>query len=540
MSNLAPHVNRANPTVNTFEPSNLPFPSSDHEDLNDLWAKVFAHIEKNSSNHGQPWRNWGKAIKAISFGPESSDSADSGLPWKAKLGTPTVFAGEYLRQYYLKIIQSAFELISGKRVSVEISVLEGSFDTSALDNGSSQHSVPTEQLVEQRNSISAFHDSEPTFNPSSNVGPSTASGPRFESEHVLRPLLDNRYSFESFIVGPSNQFAHASAYAVAENCTKKNSLKIYNPLFLFSPPGLGKTHLLHAIGNHITAHNPDIRVLYISAEHFVNELIESIMAPSNSVSSKDKETQRMPQFRSKYRDYYDVILFDDIQFIGGKNRSQEEFFHTFNALHSSRRQIVMTCDRPPREIKDLEERLRTRIEWGLIADIAPPDIETRIAILKNKAERDDIYLPDEVATFVASYIKSNVRELEGVLIKLQAHASLTGVELSLDLAKQQLKQFVPQEGHQFTAESIQDEVAKHFQIKVSELKNNSKQRMVARPRQIAMFLIRKYTSMGFKEIGSLFGGRDHSTIMHACKEVERLIENDSQVKLAVEAIQAAL
>jgi chromosomal replication initiator protein len=325
------------------------------------------------------------------------------------------------------------------------------------------------------------------------------------------------------VVGASNQFAHASAIAVAEQPARQ-----YNPLFLYSPPGLGKTHLLHAIGNHLIAHNPNARVAYLSAEKFVNEMIESL------------QHRRMPQFRSKYRDSYDMILIDDIQFIAKKNSSEEEFFHTFNALHSSKRQIIVTSDRAPKEIEGLEERIRTRFEWGLVADISPPEIETRIAILKTKAERDDIYLPDDVATFLATHIKSNVRELEGVLIRLQAQASLTGAEISLEMAKHELRNMVPEDGSNFTIESIQNAVAKHYRLRVQDLKSTTRIRTIALPRQIAMFLIRKYTGIGFKEIGHYFGGKDHTTILHACTKIESNLETDPLIREAVESIQNLL
>jgi len=334
---------------------------------------------------------------------------------------------------------------------------------------------------------------------------------------------DPRYVFEGFVVGASNQFAHATAVAVSEQPGRQ-----YNPLFLYSPPGLGKTHLLHAIGNRIIAHHPAARVAYLSAEKFVNELIDSL------------QHRRMPQFRAKYRDSFDAILIDDIQFIAGKNTSEEEFFHTFNALHSLKRQIVVSSDRPPKEIEGLEERVRTRFEWGLIADISPPEIETRIAILKAKAERDDIYLPDDVATFLASYIKSNVRELEGVLIRLQAQASLSGAEISLEMAKRDLKGIVPEESSHYTIESVQNAVAKHYRIRVQDLKSTSRIRTVSLPRQIAMFLIRKYTGIGFKEIGQVFGGKDHTTILHACDKIGSALENEGEIREAVEAIQNLL
>jgi chromosomal replication initiator protein len=260
----------------------------------------------------------------------------------------------------------------------------------------------------------------------------------------------------------------------------------------------------------------------------VNELIELI------------RKNAMTQFRNKYRESFDILLIDDIQFIAGKEKTEEEFFHTFNAFHSSRRQIVVTSDRPPKEIEGLEERVRTRFEWGLVVDIQPPEIETRIAILKAKAERDDIYLPDEVATFIATHVKSNVRELEGLLIRLQAQASLSGAEISLEMAKQELKASLPEEGSLITVETIQNVVARHFQIRVQDLKSTARTKTVALPRQIAMFLVRKYTGLGLKDIGQFFGGKDHSTILHACNKIETGSELDPEIRTAVENIQNLL
>jgi chromosomal replication initiator protein len=269
-------------------------------------------------------------------------------------------------------------------------------------------------------------------------------------------------------------------------------------------------------------------VAYLSAERFVNELVDAI------------QTHKMPQFRSKYRESFDILLIDDIQFIAKKAASEEEFFHTFNEFHQSQRQIVVTSDRPPKEISGLEERIRTRFEQGLIADISPPEIETRLAILRAKAERDDIYLPEDVSTFLASYIRSNVRELEGILIRLQAQASLTGAEISLDMAKQELKLAVPEEGAGFTVDSIQNAVMKHFRVKPSEFKSTSRAARVVLPRQIAMYLIRKYTTLGLKEIAQYFGGMDHSTILHACSKIEKKLETDVELREAVEAVQNLL
>ena len=425
---------------------------------------------------------------------------DQGL--KVKMAAPNDFSAQWVRDHYQKSIEAALAQVSGVSCELELVVKESR----------KEFRQDPFELTEPQSSPSPVQSAPVT------VGIVAHPGSRSSHDQP-----DPRYFFENFVVGASNQFAHASAFAVAEQPARQ-----YNPLFLYSPPGLGKTHLLHAIGNHLVAVNPHARVAYLSAERFVNELIESL------------QHRRMPQFRAKYRDSYDMILIDDIQFIAGKNTSEEEFFHTFNALHSSKRQIVVTSDRPPKEIEGLEERVRTRFEWGLVADISPPEIETRIAILKSKAERDDIYLPDEVATFLASYIKSNVRELEGVLIRLQAQASLTGAEISLEMAKHELKTAVPTEGSNYTIESIQNAVARHFHLKIQDLKSTARTRSVSLPRQIAMYLIRKYTGLGFKEIGLYFGGKDHTTILHACGKIEGGLDGDSDIREAVEAIQNLL
>ncbi len=425
---------------------------------------------------------------------------------KINLAAPNDFSAQWVREHYYKIIISGLSQIIGHPCELTLTVKE---DTNELKLNFFEPQVQSPPVLASSSVSPAMIRGSST---------KTLSAGRSGSDYP-----DSRYTFDSFVVGASNQFAHATAVAVAEQPARQ-----YNPLFLYSPPGLGKTHLLHAIGNRLIAHNPDARVAYLSAEKFVNELIDSL------------QHRRMPQFRSKYRDSFDMILIDDIQFIAGKNTSEEEFFHTFNALHSSKRQIVVSSDRPPKEIEGLEERVRTRFEWGLVADISPPEIETRIAILKSKAERDDIYLPDDVATFLASYVKSNVRELEGVLIRLQAQSSLTGAEISLEMAKHELKTLVPEEGSCFTIESIQSAVAKHYRLKVQELKSVTRVRTVALPRQIAMYLIRKYTGIGFKEIGLYFGGKDHTTILHACQKIEAGLEGDQEIREAVETIQNLL
>ena len=335
--------------------------------------------------------------------------------------------------------------------------------------------------------------------------------------------VNQRYTFDTFVVGPSNQLAHAAAHAVAEIPAAK-----YNPLFIYGGVGLGKTHLLGAIGNEILRREPTFKVAYLSSERFMNEYIKML------------RSNRIDEFRAKYRQHCDVLLMDDIQFIAGKNRTQEEFFHTFNSMYDSNRQIVVTSDQYPHEIPELEERLRTRFQWGLIADIQTPEMETRVAILQKKAHVEHIELPDEVAHFLATNIKSNVRELEGSLIRLAAVASLKQMEITVEFARESLKQFMSQSSPNLTIESIQREVSAHFNIKVSELRGPKRHKAVARPRQIAMYLSRKLTSSSFPEIGSRFGGKDHSTVISACKKVEELLEKDLQVRTAVETLERQL
>jgi chromosomal replication initiator protein len=330
--------------------------------------------------------------------------------------------------------------------------------------------------------------------------------------------LEKKYTFSNFVVGPSNQFAHASAKAVAEAPGKA-----YNPLFIYSGVGLGKTHLLHAIGHHIQSKSPRTKVAYLSSEQFTNELI-------NRMSH-----QRMEEFRQKYRNM-DMLLIDDIQFIAGKERTQEEFFHTFNALYEAQKQIVLTSDRQPKEIPDIEERLRSRFESGLIADIQPPDLETRIAILKKKAEFWGIRLPDDVAAFLASMMKNNIRELEGGLVKLGAMSSLTNTEITVELARNELKHLIDGKDKVITNELVQKVVAEAFGVKVSDLKSKRRTKTIVLPRQVAMYLCRNLVGSSLPETGAFFGGKDHSTVIHACKVVEEKKEKDPELRARIELL----
>ncbi len=338
-----------------------------------------------------------------------------------------------------------------------------------------------------------------------------------------RRQLNPRYLFESFVAGPSNEFAFAACTAVAE----KPALA-YNPLFLFGGVGLGKTHLLTAIGHQILEDNPRARIIYTSSEQFMNEVINAV------------RFSRLDEFHAKYRRNCDVILMDDIQLIAGKDRTQHEFFHIFNTLYDLQRQIVVTSDKLPHEIPDIEERLRNRFQWGLIADIQPPEIETRIAILRKKADNDGVALSDDVAFFLAKSIRSNVRELEGALIRLTAHASLTRTAITVDYARKVLGEILDAREHQMSVESIQKLVASYFQVRVSDLKSAKRTRILVRPRQVAMYLCRKHTATSFPELGSRFGDKDHTTIMSACKKIEVLLRDDSILRKQVHELERQL
>jgi chromosomal replication initiator protein len=330
-------------------------------------------------------------------------------------------------------------------------------------------------------------------------------------DHQLNP----RYQFESFVVGASNQFAHAAAQAVAEQPSKA-----YNPLFLYGGVGMGKTHLMQAVGHLIKKRNPAARLTYISAEKFTNEVINSL------------RFDRMISFRDRFRSV-DVLLVDDIQFIAGKERTQEEFFHTFNALYDLQRQIVISSDCPPKEISAIEERLRSRFEWGLIADIQPPDLETKIAILQKKAENDRVVIPDDVAEYIARAIKSNVRELEGALTRLIAYASLTGCPLNLMTAQQVLRNIIATQEKRITIDLIQKKVGETFGLREQDLKVRSNTKAIAFPRQIAMYLVKQLTSASLPEIGRQFGGKHHTTVLHSINKIDALRRSDKDLNRTI-------
>ncbi len=406
-----------------------------------------------------------------------------------KVEVPNKFIRDWISENYLDLIKYELFKITGTEHDV-------SFD-----------------LLPDESPLSSFQIPEKIISSISNISNETKSSDLFSS----------KYTFGTFVVGSSNQFAHAAAMAVAET-----PAKTYNPLFLYGGVGLGKTHLLSAIGHSILKRSKNTRIIYISGESFTNELINSI------------RYEKMFEFRKKYRDSCDVFLVDDVQFIAGKERTQEEFFHTFNCLYESRKQVVLTSDRFPKDIPQLEERLRSRFEWGLIADIQAPDTETRVAILKKKAEQDQMMLPDDVAMFLATNIRSNVRELEGSLIRVSAFASLVGSEITIDLAKEVLKNLIPDANRHLTVEAIQKLVADHYNIKLTELKSSRRLKTLTGPRQIAMYLCRKHVKSSFPELGMKFGGKDHSTVVHAVQKVEKKLEDDPSFRKEIDSLEKLL
>ncbi len=343
-----------------------------------------------------------------------------------------------------------------------------------------------------------------------------------QAVEAKRPSLNPRFTFDHFVIGPSNRFAYAASLAVAES-----PAKAYNPLFIYGKVGLGKTHLLQAVTHKIHSSNSKIKFCYISSESFTNELIDAIRNRSTT------------QFRQKYRDI-DVLLIDDIHFIAGKESTQEEFFHTFNTLHDSRKQIIISSDRPPKDIANLEERLRSRFAWGLITDIQPPDFETRVAILRKKMEKEPIHIPDDVIYFIAQEIKTNIRELEGALIRVAAYSLLEERVVSLGMAQMVLKDMVQKASKSINVDTIQKRVAEFFNLSVSDIKMGRRNKNIVLPRQLAMFLSRKYTNLSLPEIGRAFGGKDHTTVLHSYKKIEQNLESNQDLKSIIEKLTTTI
>ncbi len=348
------------------------------------------------------------------------------------------------------------------------------------------------------------------------------AGQGFSRALSSRSQLNREYTFDAFVRGTSNQFAHATCMAVADAPGQT-----YNPLFIYGSTGLGKTHLLHAVGNRVLERNPNANICYISSERFMNEMVYCL------------RFNKMLDFRRKYRSC-DVFLVDDIQFISGKDRTQEEFFHTFNTLYEAKKQIVITSDKFPQDISDIEDRLRNRFQWGLIADIQPPDVEHRMAILMTKADHLNVRLGEDVAFYIANHAKKNVRELEGALHRIAAFAGLKGKPIDLELAQETFHNVLSETPKRLTIETIQKTVADHFRVKISDLKSKKRQRAVSVPRQIAMYLSRTRTNASFPEIGDKFGGKDHTTVMHAVRKIEGELPQDLDLRSHVDALERRL
>ena len=426
-----------------------------------IWDQVLDRIESKVGRH--PFHTWFKPTSLLEDGGR-----------QVLVRVPNLLFTEWLSKHYSMVLAEALRDVG--RADVELMFVPDDEVGTAPTLGAAAGRKPDEPPM---------------------VLPSAPAG------------LNPRYSFDTFIVGPSNQFAHAACRAVAEAPSRS-----YNPLFIYGGVGLGKTHLMHAIGQYVLQHHKTFKLTYISSERFMNEMINAV------------RYDRILDFRERYRTV-DVLLVDDIQFVSGKEGTQNEFFHTFNALHDAQKQIVISSDRPPHEITALEERLRSRFEWGLIADIQPPDIETRIAILKKKAETEVVPLPDNVAMYIASRIKSNIRELEGSLIRLIAYASLTGRGLTLDLAQDVLRNVLDHDEKALTIEQIQKFVAEYYQLKLGDLKSRNNSKSIAMPRQVAMYLCKSLTQASLPEIGRSFGGKHHSTVIHSIKKVEDLRKKDT-------------
>ncbi|PIR21236.1 MAG: chromosomal replication initiator protein DnaA [Deltaproteobacteria bacterium CG11_big_fil_rev_8_21_14_0_20_47_16] len=452
-----------------------------------LWQSTLNQIRENISE--STFNAWFSGIQCIDVDEEGAT---------IHLGLPNGFIKNWINDYYHDLIVKSVTEQGQKPFRVEYQVLTG-------------------QSIEEVPGLAAT--------PLITTAPSAVS-PVIAVEAVKAPIpeqLNPKYDFDKFVVGSANQFAHAAAKAVADLPGGQ-----YNPLFIYGGVGLGKTHLLNAIGIHVTQRYPQCRCIYVSGERFMNELINTI------------RFGKMEEFRAKFREGCDLLLIDDIQFIAGKERTQEEFFHTFNTLHGAQKQIVLTSDRLPKDMTGLEERLRSRFEWGLIADIQPPDLETRVAILKKKAENDRIPIDDDVAMFLATAIKSNIRELEGALIRLSAFSSLNGRPITLELTQDVFRHILRDQMSACSIESIQKLVSDYYQIKVSDLKSARRVRSLVEPRQVAMYLCKKHLHSSFPEIGHKFGGKDHTTVMHAVRKIEALIPNNTKMRDDVAFLEKSL
>ena len=441
--------------------------------------KVWTRTQKQLKNvlNEETYKLWFTSIKPVALNQTS-----------ITLEVPNDFSEVWLKDNYLQLLQDSLGATTGRKLNIKFQVTPGA-------------SVPV------------------TKNPKKKTTRKTPAMKTSEGDLVFNP----RNTFETFVVGNNNSFAHAAALAVAQAPGKS-----YNPLFLYGGTGLGKTHLLHAVGQHVVETKKGAKVSYVSSEKFTNDYIQAI------------QDNQLVKFRKKYRQT-DVLLIDDIQFLAGKERIQEEFFHTFNALHEAHKQIVLTCDRPASEIQNLEHRLVSRFEWGLVTDLQPPDVETRLAILRNKVKSMGVEIPEEVMTFLANRIRTNIRRLEGALIRVASYAHLTGKELTNDVVENLLREILQEEGrHTITIEFIQKKVAEKYDIRMADMTSKRRPENIAFPRQIAMFLSRQLTDHSLSAIGEMFGGRDHGTVLHACRLVKDRCEIDANVRQTVSYLEKQL
>ncbi len=420
------------------------------------------------------------------------------------------------------------ELLKGEMTEISFNTWILTIEPISIDSNTITLGVPTDfqkGILESRYSYLIKNALRQIAHKDYNIYFATPSSqapvkPAVQEEDTSGSFLNPKYTFDTFVIGNGNRFAHAASLAVSEA-----PAKAYNPLFLYGGVGLGKTHLMHAIGHFVLSQNPSLKVLYVSSEKFTNELINAI---------KDDKNE---EFRYKYRNI-DVLLIDDIQFIGGKERTQEEFFHTFNALYEANKQIIISSDKPPKDITTLEDRLRSRFEWGLIADIAPPDLETRIAILRKKAQMENLDVPDDVMVFIADKVASNIRELEGAMNRVIAYSTLTENKINVDMAIEALKDmFNNSKAVIINSKTIQEAVSRYFHLKTDELKSKKRSRDISFPRQIAMYLCRDMTDMSLPKIGDDFGGRDHTTVIHACEKISKDMINSSELRRTIDDIK---
>ncbi len=446
------------------------------ENIEDLWRNTLELIKDKVSKPS--YDTW---LKNTSVDQLKEDTVI--------ISAPNEFTRDWLESRYTTIIADALYELTGAKLAVKFVIPESTDDT-------------TEEFTQMKKKKSV---------------------PTQSNETSPKSMLNDKYTFETFVIGSGNRFAHAASLAVAEA-----PAKAYNPLFIYGGVGLGKTHLMHAIGHYVLDHNPTAKVVYLSSEKFTNEFINSI------------RDNKAVNFRNKYRNV-DVLLIDDIQFLAGKEQTQEEFFHTFNTLHEENKQIIISSDRPPKEIPTLEDRLRSRFEWGLITDITPPDLETRIAILRKKAKAEGLDIPNEVMLYIANQIDTNIRELEGALIRVVAYSSLINQDIDASLAAEALKDIIPSSRPKvITIQHIQEEVGKRYNVKLEEFSAKKRTKSIAFPRQIAMYLSRELTDFSLPKIGEEFGGRDHTTVIHAHEKISKLMGTDELLSKEIEEIKEQL